>query len=401
MSSLSSLCSELSDLQNQYSASRASFHTTQRNLALARKMIYTSTTFTSSDSSFSSLLEEALANSRTIAVIDVALRKKAAEIFNMRSNTPLAPTSIVVSHVTSSSITIDFVTSPSTSSYTITCTQDGSIVATCTVSSPPVIVRPLQPLVSYTVSVQGHNALGTSDTTTTVVASTTAITDYDKDLYMHFKFRAEDVVDSRVYDHVSGTHTASLVNSASISTTDSLSGGSLYLSAEQQQYVSIDTFSPGTNGLTFAFWFKDDGSQAWARIFDFGNGSGVDNTFVAVNPLFSGNVALATFHNDVQTLQDVNESVGDNRWRHFVWVLSYATEGSASCTFTLYINGELYSTYDGNYYPAQETNLNYIGKSNWTGDSAFNGSIEDFRIYHTSLDQDAAYYLYQLLAPNH
>jgi hypothetical protein len=43
--------------------------------------------------------------------------------------------------------------------------------------------------------------------------------------------------------------------------------------------------TPGTSGLSFAFWFRSNLNGTWARIFDFGNGSASDNNTTRVYSL--------------------------------------------------------------------------------------------------------------------
>lgn len=204
----------------------------------------------------------------------------------------------------------------------------------------------------------------------------------DANAYLHFRFSSTDVSGDQLYDYGSGSYYATLSNSAIISTTDYVTGnGSLLLSPTQQSYVAVNSFTPGTNGLTISFWFKSNGSGAWARIFDFGNGTAENNFFAAVNPFWGDQLAVATFYNNQQTLNVIEETMNDNTWRHFVWVLTYAPAGSATSTFTIYINGSLCTIFSDNFYPSQTTTQNYIGKSHWVGDAAYNGLIDDFRIY--------------------
>ena len=68
---------------------------------------------------------------------------------------------------------------------------------------------------------------------------------------------------------------ATLVNGATVS------NNQLLLSAASSQYMSIDPFTTGTTGLTFATWYKSDNSGYFARIFDFGNGEEVDNILLS------------------------------------------------------------------------------------------------------------------------
>jgi hypothetical protein len=74
--------------------------------------------------------------------------------------------------------------------------------------------------------------------------------------------------------------------------------------------------------------------------------------------------------------------MNNNTWNHISWSLS-KTNG-----WNIYLNGNLYISYTNGYYPTSNLTrtLNYIGKSNWTGDPAFEGNITDFRIYNSVLN---------------
>ena len=166
---------------------------------------------------------------------------------------------------------------------------------------------------------------------------------------------------------------ATLVNGATVS------NNQLLLSAASSQYMSIDPFTAGTTGLTFATWYKSDNSGSWARIFDFANGAPLDNIFLAqygTNDVFV--IDASTQREFLGSSYKFNTG---NVWKHVAWTLDPAGSG----TWIVYINGvQVYIM--GRQYPISvHRSKNYIGQSNWGHDAYFNGGLKDFRMYNRVL----------------
>ena len=200
---------------------------------------------------------------------------------------------------------------------------------------------------------------------------------------MYLSFEASSVVGTRVQNVGIGgsAYNGQLVNGASISTTDYKGGAaSLQLSASASQYVILPVFSTGSTGLSFAFWFRSNGNGVWARLFDLGNGAGIDNILVFIN---AGNLGVSVYlGTTVNQYTNVYPNVNDNIWRRFVWTLS------VSGVWTVYINGVVVWSMSGQTYPsAISRSLNYIGKSNWN-DPYFTGAVDEFKMYNSVLTQD-------------
>ena len=187
-----------------------------------------------------------------------------------------------------------------------------------------------------------------------------------------------------LFDSVSGNSVGNIakgsaVYDATLENGAIVSNNQLQLSAAQSQYMSINPFTTGTTGLTFATWWKSDNSGSWARIFDFGNGPGADNIFISNFP-DTGMLVLDVTESKMYTSIRFNQ----NAWNHIAWTLD------PSGTWLLYINGVL-----GNYatpmpYPNSILRSNnYLGRSNWAvyGDAYLNGFIEDFRLYSRVLSE--------------
>ena len=185
-----------------------------------------------------------------------------------------------------------------------------------------------------------------------------------------------------------GYNAYALYHGATISTADyKLGSSSLSLTASLSQYAQISNFTPTTGGLTFAFWYKSNGSGTWARIFDFSNGPSSDNILMSPNNNGSGGLGFNVFigvSSSDHTLSDINYN--DNVWRHIVWTLSYVASGSLTSTWNLYVNGVNKYSNSTKAYPLTSVTrtLSYIGKSAWA-DAFYNGYIDEFRIYNSVL----------------
>lgn len=204
-------------------------------------------------------------------------------------------------------------------------------------------------------------------------------------LSVYLPFEATDVSGTSVANRASSTATAAtLVNGASVSTADYKVGtASLSLTAASSQYATIPSFTPTTNGLTFSFWYRSNGSGTWARVFDFGNGANVYNVLISSNAINLNQLgfSVASSAGGINYyLTDINYN--DNVWRHITWTLTYAAGDSFTSTWVVYVNGISKGT-TTNYYPHTTVTrtVNYIGRSNWGADAYYNGYIDDFRIY--------------------
>jgi len=169
---------------------------------------------------------------------------------------------------------------------------------------------------------------------------------------------------------------ATMNNGASIIYNDYKVGKScLALNASiANQYVQINNFSVTNKGLTIACWFKYT-STGWSRLFDFGNGISSDN--IIYSPYNGTLLYIGSIDNQVFA----GSGKADGNWHHFVWTMTYASSGSATCIHTIYIDN-VPTVITGKYYPTLGVRTNcYIGKSNWN-DPYATGYVDDFRVYN-------------------
>lgn len=226
--------------------------------------------------------------------------------------------------------------------------------------------------------------------------SSTGVAEYNE-LYFRFSypFLSNSFDSSRYYYHYTLYAGATVTPSIYKLYTPSIT-----LASASSQYLLTSSFTPTTAGLSFAFWYKSNGSGTWGRIFDFGNGNSSDNILcspVAVSDTsVSNSLGFSSYSGSTginKYITDINYN--DNTWRHVVWTLTYATSGSATSTWNIYINGVLKTTFTAYYPNTAVTRTNaYIGRSNWAADGYYNGNIDDFRIYNTVLTASQANTIY-------
>jgi hypothetical protein len=180
-----------------------------------------------------------------------------------------------------------------------------------------------------------------------------------------------------------GTHALSLAPSTVAPTS---SGG----------YVTTPApTSLAPEAITIAVWVKlaaATTNQDWERIFDFGNGTGTTAPYVYMTARDAGSTntpvrfGLSNIGHSVAGVQTISSTTAltANEWHHLAIVLP----AGAAYTGTLYIDGAVAGTN-----PAMTLHLsdvgpttqNWLGRSPFTSDPYFYGSLDDFRIYRRAL----------------
>jgi len=169
---------------------------------------------------------------------------------------------------------------------------------------------------------------------------------------------------------------------------------SISLTSTSSQYVNVPAINYNTfDGLTFSAWvyFKSVGS--YDRIIDFGDGSGINNIIIA--KYGSTNQIVISIYNGstIKQYRTTNNIIVLNTWIHICWVITKTTP-----TWKLYVNNVsvgLTVISGSAVWPSSTTYYSsFIGKSNWTSDSYFNGNIDDFRIYNKAISANEVAELY-------
>ena len=191
-----------------------------------------------------------------------------------------------------------------------------------------------------------------------------------EDLIIQFSFEAVTVSEDTISNlGRSKLSTATLSNGASLSSSDFVVGASsVQLVAEGFQFVQLPSYSFGSNGVSFSFWFRSDNSEDGVAVFDF---STVLGMFVN-----TGSLGFYVSDNFILT----NLYVNDNMWRHIGWTID--TDGS----WILYVNGIIYwIEYAAGYPDDTLYTSNYLGFSDFGDVACLNGAIDDFRVYDSLL----------------
>ena len=203
-----------------------------------------------------------------------------------------------------------------------------------------------------------------------------------------------------VYDASGNGLTGTIYNSPVFTHSTSpgtVTNGFFSFVAGSSQYQSVPTFNTEfSQGFSISF-LADFGSEAnnWERVIDLGNGNQSGNILMGrsggTNDLFLETYAYTGANNagsngfcKVVGAIPVNSGVN-------AWTMVIAANG-ASCA--VYKNGVSQSvTFSGvDISPVDNINrtTNYIGRSNWSGDSYFEGKIYSVAIYNRALSASEA-----------
>lgn len=154
-----------------------------------------------------------------------------------------------------------------------------------------------------------------------------------------------------------------------------LNGSNAYVQLPQGILSNLQNF-------TISAWVRVDTSQNFQRVFDFGNNT-TSYTFMTpsngTNSKFS--ITNGGTASEYATLGKIPVT---GNWAHMAMVLNENIT-------TMYINGYPVASNECTFlkpYQLGATLYNYIGKSQWTTDPYFNGTIDDFRIYNRAVTQE-------------
>jgi autotransporter-associated beta strand protein len=197
-----------------------------------------------------------------------------------------------------------------------------------------------------------------------------------------------DLLDWWKFDETSGSTAA---DSGARANNGTLMGGATWISGISSNAVHLDGTANGyvsfpsglvstLNDFSICSWVKADASATWARVFDFGSGTG---TYMFLSPFNgSGTVRYAILTPSSGGEQGINSpaALSTGTWHHLAVTLS-------GTTGVLYIDGQAVGTNSSmTLTPSSlgSTTTNYIGKSQWN-DPNLTGSVDDFRIYARAL----------------
>ena len=206
-------------------------------------------------------------------------------------------------------------------------------------------------------------------------------------LMLHYDF--EEIIEKSVPDKTTSGLDGVLQGGSTVVTGYNGKAVKFSSSTSNTDYILLPTgFNKGLYNFTVATWVKVDaylGNNS--RIFDFGTGT---NAYMLLTPKGTdGKLRFGITTGSYSTEQTIDGpgEVPVGVWTHIAFTLSGSTG-------RLYVNGQLVATKTNftltpNALPS--TTQNYIARSQWAADPAFQGSIDDFRIYNrafTSSDID-------------
>lgn len=173
-----------------------------------------------------------------------------------------------------------------------------------------------------------------------------------------------------------GLYNGSLRDGATL-TNETNRGESLALDGNSN-YVTLPF--PVANAGSFAAWVKWEGGDDWQRIFDFGSNT---TRYLFLTPRASnGKLRFAIRNSGSEQQLDAPSALATGAWQHVAVTLDGARG-------VMYLNGEPTATNSISIRPWQtQARNNYLGKSTFANDPAFNGRIDSFRVFGRALSAD-------------
>jgi hypothetical protein len=158
-------------------------------------------------------------------------------------------------------------------------------------------------------------------------------------------------------------------------------GNAVKLSGDGEYVALPDGIVNGLHDFTVSAWVNPSQNTAWSRVFDFGTGTN-DYMFLTLSagggPL---RFAITTSGNGAEQQLNDAGNLPLNTW-------SLVTVTLSGTTGTLYVNGQPVATNTNmtlNPSSLGDTNQNWIGRSQFSGDPFLNATVDDFNIYDRAL----------------
>ena len=133
--------------------------------------------------------------------------------------------------------------------------------------------------------------------------------------------------------------------------------------------------------FTISAWANIDVLKSWARIVDFGNGQD-DNNILFATPLGTENLRYEMRQGNNPRGVTASNVSQTGQWAYFTVV------HESSGTATIYHNGTSIASDTVHTSLNESRASNYIGRSNWAGDSYFDGKFDEFRLSSTARSAD-------------
>ncbi len=179
------------------------------------------------------------------------------------------------------------------------------------------------------------------------------------------------------YTNASGTSTNSIPQSFMVGFGNALNfnGTSSYVNCG-----TVSTTSNFSNGFTYMGWVNWTSFNSYSRLLDFGTGQASNNIVIA-NYTTTGQLIFSNYNGATANQFITTAVVLMNQWVHVAATINSSGVG------TIYINGQVAGSANiGIPVNIARTNC-YLGRSNWSTDTYFNGSMDNFRVYERALSQ--------------
>ncbi len=223
----------------------------------------------------------------------------------------------------------------------------------------------------YYYVVTALNATGQSGNSSEVSAT-------PSDMVVYLKF---DESSGTVASDASGNGNIGSLMSGAAWTTGIL-GNAVHCDGTTNGYLTLPSgMVNGIGDFTASAWVKTDVSAMWARVFDFGSGTG---TYMFLAPVGGTGAVRYEIIAPGNSAQDIDSpsAISVGVWHHLA-------VSQAGTTGILYVDGVAVTTNGSltlNPSSLGSTTQNYLGKSQWASDPNLTGSVDDFRFYTHALN---------------
>ena len=146
-------------------------------------------------------------------------------------------------------------------------------------------------------------------------------------------------------------------------------------------YLQVPAGVYFSGDFTFTAWIYLKSYQSYSRIFDFGNGQGIDNIGFAMLETTVQMYGFSFKNRSKTIIQKSSIKINLNEWYFVSFVLS-------STTGYIYVNGNQSLTGILNVPNNIMRTSNYIGKDNWAGYPNADAIYDEFKIYQGALSSE-------------
>ncbi len=164
---------------------------------------------------------------------------------------------------------------------------------------------------------------------------------------------------------------------------DAKTGETSYDTGTNNSFIKLPSLYLDT-AFTITGWVKHLNHTTWARIFDFGTAAaGGDYAIGLATSDTNGSICLFGRTGSGAALPDTTvDTWATNTWYHFAVVVN-------GTSIKYYVNGSLKASFTSNAAVGGRTyTLNYIAKSNWSGDGYSRKYFSDFKIFNSALSAE-------------